>query len=202
MKRLFLCLILFFLLLSLSAGPCYEELETISLVTISSRSSIPLIPLDGVSFTADDDRIIPDVITYSDADASTFLLSLNTKPECSFFENALYKLTQNGATMKRTKSMLEERNYREGELVVSGTVKLSASADLDKMNIILTGNMSSVTIDADLDLRILSSGKVYVVKGRLDIDGGSDRIFTITSSSYTVNGIKYDLDLKYRLRKA
>ncbi len=202
MKRLLFFPILLLLLFSLSAGPCYEELETVSLVTVSSRASVPLLPLPGVSFVGEGDKIIPDNIVYSSSDASTYLEALNTKPKCSIFESALYSITQNGAMMKRTKKMLEERDYRKGELVVTGTVGIESKSELDKMDIILTGNLSSFQASVNLDLVIVSRDEVYTVRGALDITGGDDRIFTITSSDYTVNGIRYDVELEYRLRKA
>lgn len=202
MKRLLFLSLLLLLFFPLCAGPCYEELETVSLVTLSSRASVPLLPLEGVSFIGDEDKIIPDKIVYSSSDASTYLEALNTKPKCSILESALYSITQNGATMKRTKKMLQERNYQKGELVVTGAVTLTTRSELDKMDIILTGNLSSFQAYADLDLVIVSGSEVYSVKGKLDIEGGDDKIFTISSSDYTVNGIKYDVELKYRLRKA
>lgn len=202
MKRLLFIPLLLLLLFSAYAGPCYEELETVSLVTISSRASVPVLPLEGVSFVTEGERIIPEKIVYSSSDASTYLEALNTKPKCSILESALYTVTQNGAMMKRTKKMLEERNYRKGQLVVSGTVTLESKSELDKMDIILTGNLSSFRASADLDLVIVSESEVYSVRGKLDITGGDDRIFTISSSDYTVNDIRYDVELKYSLRKA
>ena len=204
MKK-FLCL-LFFLLsvfFLLSANPCFEEVEDTAFTTILSYSSIPKIPLDGVSYTeSDDESALPERVTYSSADLSTFLGNLNTKPDCSsLWESAVYSMMQRGATMKKTKAKLEQAGYRKGDVTVSGTVDISSKTPLKKLELVLGNDFSSVDVDCTANLLLTKNGEKYIIKGTFNVSGDENRILSVTSSDMTVNGIYYRVSVKYRLTK-
>ncbi len=203
MKKVFLVLILILVTAFLSANACFEDVENTALSTIAAFSSIPKIPLSGVTFTGGDDDLIPQKITYSSSDLSNWLADLSTKPKCSsIWENALYAMTARSATMQKVKAMLEDAAYTKGDAVISGTVSLSCVEKPKKDEIVFSTDLSSIDVDADLDLILKKSGKSYIIKGTLNIKGDSGRTLSVTSSDLRVNDIYYRVSLKYKLTKA
>lgn len=202
MKKLFCLLLGLFVLLSLHSAPCYEELENAAFTAILCHTSIPSLPLDGVTFYGDDDDVIPDKIVFDNSDLSLYLDALNTKPKMNFFQGALYSITQNGATMQRTKKKLEEAGYQKGDVLISGVADITSNSKVNKLEFITTGNLSSIDVDVDSDLIITKNSEEYIIKGTFNIKGGKDKILTITSDDVTVNGVPYDVDVKYKLTKA
>ncbi len=202
MKKLLCLIALFFVVLSLYSSPCYEELENAAFTAILCHTSIPTLPLDGVTIYGDDDDIIPDKIVFDNSDMSLYLDALNTKPKMNFFQSALYSITQNGATMQRTKKKLEEADYQEGDVLISGVADITSYSKVNKLDFITTGNLSSIDVDVDSDLIITKYSEEYIIKGTFNIKGGKDKILTITSDDVTVNGVPYDVEVKYKLTKA
>lgn len=203
MKRLLLIFAIVSVYMSLSANPCFEEVENASFTTILCRTSIPQLPLQGVTMTGDEDEIIPDRIVYSDSDLSNYLTALNTKPEISsLWENALYSLTQRGATMKKTKTKLEEADYRKGDVILNGTVDITSNSRIKKLDFVTSGNLTSVDVDAEADLTVQKGSESYKIEGTFNIKGDKDKVLNITSEDVTVNGKSYLVSVKYQLTKA
>lgn len=203
MKKVFLVLFLLLVTALVWANACFEDVENTALSTIAAFSSIPKIPLSGVTITGGDDDLIPQKITYSGSDLSYYLGDLSTKPKCSsIWENALYAMTQRSATMQKVKSMLSDAGYSKGDAVISGDVTLSCIEKPKKDEIVFSTDLSSIDVDADLDLILKKPGKSYIIKGTLNIKGDSERTLSVTSSDLRVNDIYYRVSLKYRLTKA
>ena len=203
MKKVLLVFLLLLLAVFLSANACFEEVENMALSTIAAFSSIPKIPLSGVTVTVNGDELIPEKITYRDSDLSHYLDDLSTKPECSsLWENALYSMTQRGATMQKVKSMLRDAGYREGDVTVSGDISLSCVTQPKTSEIVFSTDLSSIDVAADVDLLLKKAGKNYRIKGTLNIKGDSERVLSVTSENMCVNDTYYRVSLKYRLTKA
>lgn len=203
MKKWFVLFSLLFLSLFLFASPCFEEVETIVLATISSRASIPELTLNGVKMKGDDDLIIPSSVEYENSDASFYLENLSTKPKkLSLWESALFNMTQRNPSMIKTKEILREADYKKGEVVTNGRIKITALSEVKTLDIVMSSDLSSIDIDAELDLTLKIKNKNYIIKGTLHIDGSSDRILSVYSNNISVNDTYYKVSLKYKLTKA
>ncbi len=202
MKKLLCLFVGLSALFSLFASPCYEEVETAAFTAILCHTSIPSLPLNGVTFYGEEENIIPDKIVFDNSDMSLYLDALNTKPKMNFFQSALYSITQNGSTMQKTKKKLQERAYKTDEVIINGEADITSNSSVNKLEFITTGNLSSIDVDVYADLVITKNEEKYIINGTFNIKGGKDKILTVTSSNVTVNGIPYDVEVKYKLTKA
>lgn len=202
MRKFLLLLILLFFSFLLFSSPCYEDVETAAFSTILARTSIPALNLEGVTFIGDEDKIIPERIVYENSDLSTYLTSLNTRPGgMAFWMLPLYSLTQNGTTMKKTKKRLEDAGYEKGSVVISGVVDVSSESEINKLDYITKGSLSSVDITCDSDLIVKKDGEEYILKGIFKIKGDESGILSVVSDNLTLNGEAYRINVKYRKEK-
>lgn len=202
MRKILVSIVFLFSALILFSSPCYEDVETAAFSTILARSSIPTLSLMGVTFIGDDDEIIPDRIIYESSDLSTYLESLNTKPEgMPFWKIPLYTLTQNGATMKKTKKKLADAGYEKGDVVITGTVDITSSSPVNKIDYITRGSLSSINMTCDSDLIVKKDGEEYILNGVFTIKGDESGTLSVVSDDLTVNGELYNVDVKYRKEK-
>ena len=203
MKKALLVMLMLLLVFFLHANACFEDVENAAFSTIAAFSSVPKIPLSGVTVNVGENELIPESITYRDSDLSSYLDDLDTKPHCSsIWENALYSMTQRGATMQKVKSMLREAGYEKGDAVLNGNITLSCVTQPEKNEIIFSTDLSSIDVDADVDLLMKKDGKNYIIKGTLSVKGDSERVLSVTSDNLSVNDIYYRVSLKYKLTKA
>lgn len=200
-KPLFILLFLFsaFFLFS---SPCYEDVESAAFSVILARTSIPTLMLDGVTFIGDDDEIIPDKIIFNNSDLSTYLDTLNTKPDnIPFWKIPLYNLTQNGATMKKTKKKLESAGYNKGDVVISGEVDILEKSSINKFDYLTTGSLTSLSVKCRPHLIIQKGGEEYIMEGTFNIEGDEEGTMHVYSDMLTLNGEFYRVDVKYRREK-
>lgn len=201
MKKILVLFFIFSLSFLLFASPCFEEVETIVLSTILVRASIPELQLNGVYFS-NSDSLIPDKVEYKKSDLSLYLEDLSTKPEnISFFDNALFYMSQQSPTMIQIKEELKEKNYKEGDCIVSGKIEVESKMDISALDIALTSDFSSISAKANIDLVLTIFGNVYDINGVIYVNGDKDRTLTVTSPSIEVNRTRYKVDLEYKMRK-
>ncbi len=201
MKKLLVLIFIFSLSFLLFASPCFEEVETIVLSTILVRASIPELKLNGVYFS-NSDTLIPDKVEYKNSDLSLYSENLSTKPEnISFFDNALFYMSQQSPTMIQIKEELKEKNYKRGDCIVSGKIEVESKIDISALDIALTSDFSSISVKANINLVLTSFGNVYSINGVIYVNGDKDRTLTVTSPSIEVNRTRYKVDLEYKMRK-
>lgn len=201
MKKLLVLIFIFSLSFLLFASPCFEEVETIVLSTILVRASIPELKLNGVYFS-NSDTLIPDKVEYKNSDLSLYSENLSTKPEnISFFDNALFYMSQQSPTMIQIKEELKEKNYKKGDCIVSGKIEVESKIDISALDIALTSDFSSISVKANINLVLTSFGNVYSINGVIYVNGDKDRTLTVTSPSIEVNRTRYKVDLEYKMRK-
>ena len=111
-------------------------------------------------------------------------------------------MTQRNPSMIKTKEILREADYKKGEVVTNGRIKITTHSEVKTLDIVMSSDLSSIDIDADLDLTLKIKNKSYIIKGTLHIDGSSDRILSVYSNDISVNDTYYKVSLKYKLTKA
>lgn len=203
MKKVFLLLSLILVAAFLTAGGCFEDVENTVFASAAAFSSIPRSSLSGVTFTPGNNELVPEKITYSSSDLSCYLSDLSTMPaSMSLWEYALYAVSTKSAMFEQVKRRLNDALYREGDAVMDGEVILSCIKKPEKNAVIFLTDLSSIDIEAELNLMLKKAGKTYIIKGTLNVKGDSERTLTVTSEDLYVNDTYYEVGLKYRFTKA
>lgn len=203
MKKVFLLFSLILVAAFLTAGGCFEDVENTVFASAAAFSSIPKSSLSGVTFTVGNNELVPGKVTYSSSDLSFYLSDLSTRPaSLSLWEYALYAVRAKSAMFEQVKRRLSDALYSEGDAVMSGEIALSCIREPEKKEIMFLTDLSSIDIEAELNLMLKKAGKTYIIKGTLNVKGDSDRTLTVTSEDLYVNDTYYEVSMKYRLTKA
>lgn len=70
------------------------------------------------------------------------------------------------------------------------------------MTLLMGKDLSSISLTVTSDLILTERGKVWKVKGVLEVFGDSKGNLVVQSKEFTVNTLKYKVDLKYRLKSS
>ena len=200
MKKTIALILFLIILFPLFSSPCFEELETITLSVMAS-SSVPKMTLPGVD--KEGDGLIPDKVTFSSSDVSLYYDALSSKPQnINIIDSALFAVSQRSSLMQQIQMMLLEKGYERDDLVVDGVIELKAQREPDEMTLLMGKDLSSISLRVASDLTLTQRGKVWKVKGVLEVFGDSKGNLVVQSKEFTVNTLKYKVDLKYRLKSS
>lgn len=201
MKKIAVIVILSILSLFLWASPCFEELEIVTLSLMASSASVPKLPLPGVTTEGDD--IFPSTVTFTSSDVSLYHSSLTTKPEkCTLLESIFFSQCQNTSLMKQIQTMLLEAGFEKGDLVLDGTISIREEKEPDAFSLMAGKDLSSISLVLVYDLTLTERGKEWNVNADVSIKGDSKGNLVATSKECIVNGSKYKVELKYRLKES
>ena len=200
MKKTIALILFLIILFPLFSSPCFEELETITLSVMAS-SSVPKMTLPGVD--KEGDGLIPYKVTFSSSDVSLYYDALSSKPQnINIIDSALFAVSQRSSLMQQIQMMLLEKGYERDDLVVDGVIELKAQREPDEMTLLMGKDLSSISLIVTSDLTLTQRGKVWKVKGVLEVFGDSKGNLVVQSKEFTVNTMKDKVDLKYRLKSS
>ena len=168
---------------------------------MASSASKPRLALPGVEIEGE--GLFPEKVVFTSSDVSLYYEALTSKPkDASIIDSALFAATQRSSLMQQIQRILLEKEYEKDDLIVDGDISINTKKDPDELELMLGRDLSSISLSIKVDCTLKERGKEWRVKGVLEVFGDSKGNLVVQSKEFTVNTMKYKVDLKYRLKSS